>query len=357
MHKKINFLSALWAEIKVGKFSNTKLSTKLTKISFEHVLNLYSSQSDLEKKSLAEDEILEALKRNIDVISYWDQNYPELLKNIADPPLLLFVKGSLNNNQNISIVGSRKASNYGKKYAYNFSRIISSKKINVVSGMAAGIDTQAHKAAIENCSENYSEDSSEDLNSASIAVLGNGLNHIYPKFNNSLYQQLLNANGALISVFGLYEKPRDYYFPRRNRIISGLSKATIVIEAGYKSGSLISARLANEQGRDVLALPGPIDSIASAGVNRLISNGAKIICSEQDLVDYLEQNEIGEILEEVSVSVEKNDLLSKLSKGSYTVQSLSKELDVSVKSVYSEVVKLELKGLVKIAINGAIEVC
>ena len=139
--------------------------------------------------------------------------------------------------------------------------------------------------------------------------------------------------------------------------ISGLSEATIVIEAGLKSGSLISARLANEQGRDVLAMPGPIDSVGSAGTNKLISDGAKIICSEQDLIDYLEQNEIGESLVEVSVNVESNELLDKLRRANYTVQSLSRELDVPVKSVYAEVVRLELKGLVSIAMNGAIEIC
>ncbi len=343
INTEINFFSSLWSEIRKGKFSNTKLNTRLAKISYSEVRELYSSRKTAGKTE--EKEILEAIDKNIKVITYWDDSYPKLLKNIVDPPLILFVKGSLNNNQNISVVGSRKASNYGRKYAYNFSKIIAKKNINVVSGMAAGIDAQAHKAAIENSAN------------AGLAVLGCGLNHIYPKFNTTLYQELLSRNGALVSEFGLYEKPRDYYFPRRNRIISGLSEATIVIEAGIRSGSLISARFANEQGRDVLALPGPIDGTGSTGTNKLISDGAKIICSEQDLIEYLEQNEIGDCIEQIEVTVESNELLDKLRQADYTVQSLSRELDIPVKNVYAEVVRLELKGLVRIGMSGGIEVC
>ena len=343
------FLSCLWKKIKATKFSNTKLSTKLVKLGREEVQPLFN------KKNYLDVEIEEALEKGFKVISFWDDSYPKSLKNIFDPPLILFLKGELNLNQNIAIVGSRKSSNYGKRYAYSFSRIISENSINVVSGMAAGIDSSAHKAAIEN-SDN-----------AGIAVLGCGLNHVYPAYNRNLYQQLLANNGVLISEFGLYQKPRDYYFPRRNRIISGLSEATIVIEASIKSGSLITARLANEQGRDVLALPGPIDSIASSGTNQLISQGAKIICSEQDLIDYLEENEIGgsrqeESRHEFGLDRElecsgNKEFLDKLKQANYTVQSLSEELQIPVKSLYVQIVELELKGKVRVGISGGIEVC
>ncbi len=223
--------------------------------------------------SLAEKE-LEEIKRDgaIDIITFEDKNYPELLKKISDPPLLLYVKGEIPKEQNIAVVGSRDSSPYGNKIAWVLSKDLAENDFTIISGLAMGIDTQAHKGAI-------------DGQGKTVAVLGSGLKWIYPEENKELYS-IIHQNGAIISEFPLHQKPDRFNFPRRNRIISGLSLGTVVIEAGNRSGALITASFALEQGREVFAVPGPISDRMSEGTNRLIKQGAKLV---QDIDDILEE--------------------------------------------------------------------
>ncbi len=225
-----------------------------------------SIKSDSFRKEL---ELIE--KHAIEVISIDSPKYPELLKNIYDPPAILYVKGKLSKKGiNIAIVGSRKASDYGLKMAQKFAYELASCSITIVSGMARGIDTAAHNGVLQAKGE-------------TIAVLGSGLANIYPLENKGLFERIAEF-GAVISEFPMQTKPNPGNFPRRNRIISGLSLGVLVIEAAKRSGALITSRFALEQGRDVFALPGKADSLTSYGTNQLIKDGAKLVDGFEEVI-------------------------------------------------------------------------
>lgn len=209
-------------------------------------------------------------KNNIKYITILDENYPNNLKHIYAPPVLLFYKGNIEllKYKGIAIIGSRKATNYGMNTAFKISKELS-KKYVVISGLAKGIDSAAHNGAIY-------------ANGKTIAVVGNGLDTVYPKENNNLFKNILN-DGLIISEYVVGTKPIQSNFPERNRIISGLSSGVIVVEAAKKSGALITADLALEQGKTIYSVPGNIDSLMSAGTNELIRNGAVPYTGAQDL--------------------------------------------------------------------------
>ncbi|GAB6188759.1 DNA-processing protein DprA [Marinitoga arctica] len=208
-------------------------------------------------------------QKNIIVITYVDDEYPEKLKRIFNPPLVLYIKGNIKllKKEAIGIVGSRKCTSYGKNIALSFSEILSKKYI-IISGMAYGIDSFAHKGALKN---------------GTIAILGSGIDKPYPASNSNLYNEILENNGCIISEYAPGTPAQPFRFPERNRIIVGLSENIIVIEAAQKSGSLITARLAIESGIDVYAVPGDITKKNSQGTNNLIYNGATPIISETHL--------------------------------------------------------------------------
>mgnify|MGYP004701831217 CR=1 FL=1 len=212
-------------------------------------------------------------KNNIDIISIEDKQYPNILKEIYDPPICLYIRGNkeILNNKSISIVGCRKATDYGRKVARDFAYNISKQDINIISGLAIGIDSEAHLGAVE-------------ANKKTIAVLGNGLDTIYPKENINLSQKILDSGGTIISEYPLGTKPKKENFPARNRIISGMSNGLLVVEAKEKSGTLITVDFALEQGRDVFVVPGNIVSENSAGTNDLIKQGAKLVTDWRECV-------------------------------------------------------------------------
>ncbi|MEN2994639.1 MAG: DNA-processing protein DprA [Thermodesulfovibrio sp.] len=216
-------------------------------------------------------------KRGIAIYSLSDEKYPELLREIHDPPTVLFCKGELNSEDKIalSIVGSRKMSEYGRRITEKLAYELSSIGITIVSGLARGIDSIAHKSALS-------------AGGRTIAVLGSGVSHIYPPENKILAEKIIE-NGAIISEFYPDEGPKRENFPRRNRIISGLSLGTIVTEAAINSGALITASLALEQGREVFAVPGNITSKNSEGTNYLIQKGAKLVTKIEDVLEEIEQ--------------------------------------------------------------------
>lgn len=216
----------------------------------------------------------------VQVITFLDQNYPEELKHLPDPPLVLFVTGRVtieaefwSSFDRISVVGSRTTSPYGVAAATNISKQLVFGGNSIVSGLAYGIDKAAHQGAILAVKEL----THSPHPCPTIAVLGSGLLELYPKLHVGLANDIIQAGGLILSEYGLYLKPRTYLFPRRNRIVSGLSQSVIIVEAQKKSGSLITARLALEQGKDLYCVPGPIDSPLSEGVNDLIRDGAGII--------------------------------------------------------------------------------
>ena len=210
---------------------------------------------------------------NVIKLAQDDKYYPNKLKSIYDPPELLYCLGDIRllNEPSIAIVGTRNASNYGKRIAYNLSQELSKRGVTIISGLASGIDSYAHEGAFKNVGK-------------TIAVLGSGIDVIYPKENEDLYKSIIKNGGLIVSEFPLGTKPEKDNFPKRNRIISGLSDGVVVVEAKKKSGALITADLALEQGRSVFAVPGNIDSQNSEGTNNLIKEGAVPVTSYLDIL-------------------------------------------------------------------------
>ena len=213
-------------------------------------------------------------KNNIEIISLYDTYYPDKLKVIYDSPIVLYVNGTkkILNNKSIAIVGFRLPTAYGKNIANNMAYNLSVNNINIISGLARGIDTCSHIGCLK-------------ANGTTIAVVGCGLDRVYPEENKSLFENIIKSGGAIVSEYVIGTKPLAKNFPRRNRIISGLSNGVIVIEAKEKSGTLITADFALEQGKDVYAVPGNITSINSYGTNELIKQGAKVATSVQDILE------------------------------------------------------------------------
>lgn len=206
------------------------------------------------------------------------KDYPEQLKEIYDAPLKLYILGNkeILKQRGIAVVGARKATEYGKKVAVEISKEISKHGINIISGLAVGIDTYAHIGNILANSEGKT-----------IAVLGSGIDEMYPKQNIKLAKQILKSGGCIVSEYPLGTKPEKMHFPQRNRIISGLSKGVLVVEATNKSGALITADFALEQGKDVFSVPGNILNETSDGTNNLIKQGAKVVTSYQDVLEEI----------------------------------------------------------------------
>ncbi len=208
-----------------------------------------------------------------------DPDYPRLLLEIPNPPPVLYYRGIVEPQENqglkpmIAIVGTREPTDYGKRWTYKLSRQLAEHGFTIISGMAQGIDAQAHRGCL-------------DGGGRTIAVLGTGVDLIYPPSNRSLYPQILEQ-GLAISEYPTSTQPNRAHFPRRNRIIAGLSRATLITEAPVQSGALITARLANEFGRDIYILPGRLDDITSRGCLSLLSQGAQVIIHEQYLLELL----------------------------------------------------------------------
>ena len=230
----------------------------------------WKNSMDLEK------EIHLIEKHRVKVVVINDTSYPGNLAGIFDPPLILYVKGELllRDWVSVAIVGSRRPSFYGRTMAGKLGKELASRGLTVVSGLARGIDSAAHKGALS-------------ATGRTIAVLGNGLSVVYPPENKGLMEEI-SQRGAVISEFPMTAPPERWNFPRRNRIISGLSLGVVVVEAAQRSGSLITVDCALEQGREVFALPGKVDSPTSRGANRLIQEGAKLVTTAEDIVEELE---------------------------------------------------------------------
>lgn len=214
--------------------------------------------------------------RNINILNINDKEYPKKLKEIYDPPISLYYKGNIDviNNKSISIIGCREATEYGKKAAKYFSYNLAKKNINIISGLAKGIDSYSHIGAI--CA-----------NGKTIAVVGTGLDTTYPKENEEVEKIIIQTGGTIISEYPLGTKPEKMNFPARNRIVSGLSEGIIVVEAKEKSGTLITVDFALEQGREVFVVPGNINSINSVGTNELIKQGARVATSYIDIITHI----------------------------------------------------------------------
>ena len=275
------------------------------------------------------------------VITLWDDNYPVLLKEIFDPPLILFVDGDVGalSQKSFGIVGTRNPSQYGRSQTESIASELAGRGYCIVSGMARGIDSMAHKAALE-------------AGGSTVAVLGCGLDVAYPRENSGLKKRI-TENGAVISEFPFETPPEAKNFPRRNRIISGLSMGTLVIEAGYKSGALITAAYASDQDREVFALPGDVTRVQSGGCNRLIRNNtAALITSAADISEAMGdagRNSRQSVLLEVPPDLKgsKLSVYNSLNHNPIYIDDIALKLNMNTSEVLTVLLEMEMDGHVK----------
>ena len=303
---------------------------------FARILGSGEFESDLEQCHQA----------GIRMMSILDSDYPQNLAAIYDPPLILYIKGSFipEDRYSIAVVGSRHPSTYGIRMAGKFSSELSARGMTIVSGFARGIDGEAHRGALR-------------AKGRTIAVLGCGLDIIYPKEHGSLYHQIVES-GAIISEFPMGTQPKAVHFPQRNRIITGLSIGVLVVEANQRSGSLITASIAAEEGREVYAIPGPIDSITAQGTNHLIQTGAKLVSSAEDILIDMH----GQL--KASVEVKKDELktvitdpvdhsiLKLLTNEPLSLDDIWIGLGGMPKDISSRLSQLEVQGVIKRVFGG-----
>jgi DNA processing protein len=295
-----------------------------------------------EKTKINPDEEMEKLKKeNISIITLSDDNYPKLLKEIPNPPYILYVKGSdfdFNARPMVAVVGSRKFTQYGSQVATSFSRDLARSGIAVVSGMALGIDAIAHSGALEAGGKTF-------------AVLGSSLEdaNIGPRTNFELSRKIMDS-GALISEFPLGIASTPQNFPARNRIMAGMSLGTLVVEAAEDSGSIITANLALEFNREVFAVPGSIFSPVSTGVHKLIKSGAKMATSVKDILEELrveEKANFEKAKSTIPATSEEEKILKLLSHEPLHIDKLAKMSKLETSLASSTLMILEIKGMVK----------
>lgn len=277
-------------------------------------------------------------KNNIQLISYNDNEYPSLLKQINDPPVLLYVKGKkeiLKSSTSISIVGTRNASQYGMSTARALAKELAECGVVVVSGLAEGIDSSAHKGAL--------------VGGYTIAVIGSGMKYQFPATNKELYEEIFEK-GVVITEFAPDIHPDKNTFPIRNRIIAGLSKGVVVVESKLSGGSMITAGLALEYNREVFAVPGRITDINSEGTNKLIKQGAKLVNSASDIAEELnwlipKKNVVKNI--QYKLSEEEQAVYDVLTFEPVYIDDLSEKTNLEIKKILTIVVFLEMQGLVR----------
>ncbi|ADL07845.1 DNA-processing protein DprA [Thermosediminibacter oceani] len=282
------------------------------------------------------EEIKRAAKLGAKFLTLDDERYPQLLKEIYDPPPVLYVLGEVAvlNLEAVAIVGTRKPTPYGRKIAEQMARELASLEINVVSGMARGIDSIAHKGALE-------------AGGTTTAVLGCGIDIVYPPENYNLMAEIIKA-GCVISSFPMGFRPLPSNFPARNRIISGLSKGTLVVEAAEKSGSLITADFALDHGREVFAVPGSIFSPYSRGTHKLIKQGAKLVENVDDILEELNlRKSAGVDMEKGSViSLEEMEVLNLIDYHPTNVEVVVQKTGKAPQEINAIITRLQLKDLI-----------
>jgi len=303
----------------------------------ENIIKEFCSQ----RITINPDKELKKLKpHGINVITILDENYPRLLKEIYDPPSILYVRGKIlpEDEKALAIVGTRMPTPYGQQVTSHLANQISQAGLTIVSGLARGVDSLAHMAALQD-------------KRRTIAVVGSGIEDqtIYPPSNRRLAQQI-SENGAVISEYPLGTPALKHHFPARNRIISGLALGTLVVEAKEKSGTQLTVRHALEQNREVFAIPGPIYSPTSAGPNNLIKMGAKLVLGVNDILDELnlknltEQIQVREIIPD---NEEEAKILSLLSDEPIHIDKIVNDAKMDTAQVNATIVLMEMKGKIR----------
>lgn len=272
-----------------------------------------------------------------------DEEYPPALKTLADAPFLLYIRGDWTprDNMSVALVGSRQCSPYGRAVTERLSADLARAGVTVVSGLARGIDTAAHAAALKN-------------KGRTVGVLGSGLDDFYPPENKALSDKMA-AHGAVVSEFAMTMPPDRGHFPRRNRLIAGLSMAVVVVEAREASGALITARLAADQGREVFAVPGPVSAPGSAGPHRLLKQGARLAENVEDILegielfrDLLRQRPSPPVAAAPALSGAEGKIYSLIGLDPVGLERLAADAGLAAPAASAALVNLELKGLVRL---------
>lgn len=324
-------LSANYKSLTEVEGISTNLAKRIQRININHNEIKLQLTKDLENLN----------KIGGDIITVWDQSYPPLLKKIYDPPLLLYIKGKISENDNysIAVVGTRQPTYYGKIQTERITSDLASQGITIVSGMARGIDSIAHRSALK-------------LKRRTIAVTGSGLDVIYPPENKKLYEEISEC-GLIITEYDIGAKPDAVNFPKRNRIISGLSLGCIVVETGTAGGAMQTASFALDQNREVFAVPGNLGVKQSEGTNLLIQKGeAKLIRSAEDVLLELElklKPIIGKNIPkpEVELNLFEEKILATLKNNPLQIDVIASLTSMSTSDCLVHLLSLEFKGLVK----------
>lgn len=275
---------------------------------------------------------------NYEIIKKDDEIYPEKLRVINKPPKQLYAIGNLEllKKDMIAVIGTRRITDYGRKITKKFCKEIALRDIPIISGMAIGTDSIAHKSALK-------------YGAPTIAVLGTGFDNIYPKENLDLYKEILDSNGLVISEVNLDRKYDSKSFPRRNRIVSALSECVLVIEAAYRSGTSITVRYAKEQGKMVFAVPGILENTYGVGVNKFIKDGANIVTDINDILEFYPQfmNKKRKTYCEMNIKSEYKEIYKLLQNKNYTLDEISKNIkSKSIREIANILTMMELEDLI-----------
>lgn len=320
----------------------TAYNASLSSLSQIDGLNIKKAETFLKKRDktnpdTARDEII---RRNINFITFEDENYPYMLKNISDPPMVLYTKGDLsscNLEKALAVVGSRRASSHSKDILAKILGELKNTDICVVSGLASGIDTSAHQSAIAN-------------NLKTIGVIASGFDFIYPTANRELYKRIEEGGGAIVSEYFPTFQPLQFRFPQRNRIVSGISYGTLVAEAAIKSGALITANLCLEQGRELMCIPGLVSNPNTEGIYKLLKQGATMVTCAADILNALNW----EIKREKQLKIplcefsqDEKKVLSSIEIEPKGFDKISSETGIDFNNLLICLTNLELKGVLK----------
>lgn len=305
-------------------------------------LSIKKAQNFIEKREKVNpDKIMdEILRRNISFLTFDDAKYPYMLKNISDPPMVLYVKGDLgicNLEKTLAVVGSRKASTASKDILTKIITELKNTDVCIISGLASGIDTTAHQAALAN-------------NLKTIGVIASGFDFVYPSANRELYKKIEEGGGAIVTEFFPTFEPLQFRFPQRNRIVSGLSYGTLVAEAALKSGALITANLCLEQGRELMCIPGLVSNPNTAGIYKLLKQGAATVTSAEDILSALnweiKPNEQLK-MDFAQFSDAEKKILSAIEIEPKSFDLISNETGVNANEILVSLTNLELNGIIK----------
>lgn len=276
-----------------------------------------------------------------------DDRYPEKLKNISNPPNKIYYKGNVEllKEDGIAIIGTRHITEYGVKMSRKFTKEIALRDIVVISGMAIGVDTVAHTETLK-------------MGGKTIAVLGSGFDNIYPKENADLYKKIIDNEGLVITEFEDNVKPESSNFPRRNRIVAALSRTILVIEAGYRSGTSITAELAWKQGKSVYAIPGRLDNAYGVGVNKLIKNGAKLVTNINDILeDFTDWKKKKKRINKYNLNIKREyrKIYNVIGENPMSIDEIAIKTNNDVICVSKLLVLMELEDLVEERFGGYIK--